>query len=176
MSALPHVWAMPDLSYEDHAKDAANDLQTRTRMEDQWRQSTAVNRQQAMISLLGDERARIELERPQSRSERRQDSQESPQSVSVGDDTTEEELQARMISQSMRRVSTLENEVPRCWEHDCNGREFSTWSNLARHRREKSKDHVRSRCPLCGMSFSRKVVLVNHVRRRKCERSRRESV
>ena len=176
MSALPQVWAMPDLLYEDHAKDVANDLQITTRMEDQRPQKTAVNRQQATISLLGDEGKRIELERLRSRSERRQDSEGSRQSASVGDDILEEELQARNISQSMRPVSTLENEVPRCWEHDCNGREFSTWSNLARHRREKSKDHIRSRCPLCGISFSRKVVLVNHVRRRTCKRGRRESL
>ncbi|KAF7555620.1 hypothetical protein G7046_g6512 [Stylonectria norvegica] len=27
---------------------------------------------------------------------------------------------------------------PRCWEHGCNGRQFSTFSNLLRHQREKS--------------------------------------
>lgn len=176
MSALPQVWAMPDLLYEDPATDVANDLQIKTKVEDQRPQNTAVNRHKATISLLGDEGERIELERLQSRSERRQDSGESPQSGSVSEDILEEELQAGILPQSMRPVPTLENEVPRCWEHDCNGREFSTWSNLARHRREKSKDHVRSRCPLCGMSFSRKVVLVNHVRRRTCKRSRRESL
>jgi len=176
MSALPQVWAMPDLLYEDPATDVANDLQIKTKVEDQRPQNTAVNCHKATISLLGDEGERIELERLQSRSERRQDSGESPQSGSVGEDILEEELQAGILPQSMRPVPTLENEVPRCWEHDCNGREFSTWSNLARHRREKSKDHIRSRCPLCGISFSRKVVLVNHVRRRTCKRSRRESL
>jgi hypothetical protein len=176
MSALPQVWAMPDLLYEDPATDVANDLQIKTKVEDQRPQNTAVNRHKATISLFGDEGERIELESLRSISERRQDSEESPQSGSAGDDILEEELQASNISQSMQPVSILESEVPRCWEHDCNGREFSTWSNLARHRREKSKNHIRSRCPLCGMSFSRKVVLVNHVRRRTCKRSRRESL
>lgn len=27
---------------------------------------------------------------------------------------------------------------PQCWEHGCNGRQFSTFSNLLRHQREKS--------------------------------------
>lgn len=38
---------------------------------------------------------------------------------------------------------------PQCWEHGCNGRQFSTFSNLLRHQREKS-GQVEASCPDCA--------------------------
>ena len=38
----------------------------------------------------------------------------------------------------------------RCYEHECNGRKFSTRSNLARHRVEKSSARPACKCPTCG--------------------------
>lgn len=43
---------------------------------------------------------------------------------------------------------------PQCWEHGCNGRQFSTFSNLLRHQREKSGAAQKSSCPNCGAEFT----------------------
>ena len=47
---------------------------------------------------------------------------------------------------------------PQCWEHGCNGRQFSTFSNLLRHQREKSGQATKSSCPNCGAEFTRTTV------------------
>lgn len=148
MNALPHVWAMPDLMFENQAEYNTKDSCTQHGVKDQQYRSTATNRPQDMVSLLGDESERFQEGRLQSRPE----------------DLTGEKLQAGMVP--------TQNQIPRCWEHDCNGREFSTWSNLARHKRERSKDHIRSQCSICGMSFSRRVVLLNHIRKQTCKQNR----
>jgi hypothetical protein len=44
---------------------------------------------------------------------------------------------------------------PQCWDHGCNGRQFSTFSNLLRHQREKSGASQKSTCPRCGAVFTR---------------------
>ncbi|KAH6883883.1 hypothetical protein B0T10DRAFT_410817, partial [Thelonectria olida] len=51
-----------------------------------------------------------------------------------------------------------------CWDHGCDGREFSTRSNLLRHQREKLKK-PRIPCPVCGMSFTRSTALRTHMNR-----------
>jgi hypothetical protein len=56
---------------------------------------------------------------------------------------------------------------PQCWEHGCNGRQFSTYSNLIRHRREKSEQAPKFRCPNCGAEFTRVTACKGHVRRTK---------
>jgi hypothetical protein len=43
---------------------------------------------------------------------------------------------------------------PQCWDHGCNGRQFSTFSNFLRHQREKSGQATKSVCPQCGQSFT----------------------
>ncbi|KAL9630204.1 MAG: hypothetical protein Q9164_006537, partial [Protoblastenia rupestris] len=45
---------------------------------------------------------------------------------------------------------------PKCWDHDCNGRIFSTISNLLRHQREKSGITSKPTCPNCGAEFTRR--------------------
>ena len=47
---------------------------------------------------------------------------------------------------------------PQCWEHGCNGRQFSTFSNLLRHQREKSGQAAKATCPNCGAEFTRTTV------------------
>ncbi len=47
---------------------------------------------------------------------------------------------------------------PQCWEHGCNGRQFSTFSNLLRHQREKSGQAAKASCPNCGAEFTRTTV------------------
>ncbi|CCU76823.1 hypothetical protein BGHDH14_bgh02178 [Blumeria hordei DH14] len=52
---------------------------------------------------------------------------------------------------------------PQCWEHGCNGRQFSTFSNLLRHQREKSGAAQKSSCPHCGAEFTRTTARNGHL-------------
>ncbi|KAI4150102.1 MAG: hypothetical protein LQ340_004264 [Diploschistes diacapsis] len=64
---------------------------------------------------------------------------------------------------------------PQCWDHGCNGREFSTFSNLLRHQREKSGTASKAYCPRCGAEFTRTTARNGHMEHGKCK-SRRPSV
>ncbi|KAJ5081595.1 hypothetical protein NUU61_009859 [Penicillium alfredii] len=79
---------------------------------------------------------------------------------------TEPEHQVRVISSRPR---------PQCWDHGCNGREFSTFSNLLRHQREKSGVVAKAECPICGAVFTRTTARNIHVAQGKCKSSGRES-
>lgn len=61
---------------------------------------------------------------------------------------------------------------PQCWEHGCNGREFSTFSNLLRHQREKSGTAAKSYCPHCGAEFTRTTARNGHMEHGKCKTRR----
>lgn len=52
---------------------------------------------------------------------------------------------------------------PQCWEHGCNGRQFSTFRNLLRHQREKSGQAAKASCPGCGAEFTRTTARNGHV-------------
>ena len=52
---------------------------------------------------------------------------------------------------------------PQCWDHGCNGRQFSTFSNLLRHQREKSGSAMKSICPYCGTEFTRTTARNGHM-------------
>ncbi|PVH90405.1 hypothetical protein DM02DRAFT_578007 [Periconia macrospinosa] len=54
-----------------------------------------------------------------------------------------------------------------CWEHGCNGRQFSTISNLIRHEREKSGEKPKSICSKCGAKFTRPPTRNEHMK--KCQ-------
>ena len=58
---------------------------------------------------------------------------------------------------------------PQCWEHGCNGREFSTFSNLLRHQRERAGTVTKAECPNCGAVFTRTTARNIHVG--KCKRA-----
>ncbi|KAJ1333575.1 zinc finger and BTB domain-containing protein 44 [Microdochium nivale] len=58
---------------------------------------------------------------------------------------------------------------PQCWEHGCNGRQFSTFSNLLRHQREKSGQASKSSCPNCGAEFTRTTARNGHLLHDKCK-------
>jgi uncharacterized Zn-finger protein len=60
-------------------------------------------------------------------------------------------------------------ERPQCWDHGCNGREFSTFSNLLRHQREKSGSAAKSYCPKCGAEFTRTTARNGHMEHGKCK-------
>nr|POE96953.1 hypothetical protein CFP56_63778 [Quercus suber] len=64
---------------------------------------------------------------------------------------------------------------PQCWEHGCNGRQFSTFSNLLRHQREKSGTASKSSCPRCGAEFTRTTARNGHLAHDKCTKQRRPS-
>lgn len=59
-----------------------------------------------------------------------------------------------------------------CWDHGCNGREFSTSSNLLRHQREKDGTAAKSQCPDCGAEFTRTTARNGHITNKKCSKLR----
>ncbi|KAK3939121.1 hypothetical protein QBC46DRAFT_263886 [Diplogelasinospora grovesii] len=61
---------------------------------------------------------------------------------------------------------------PQCWEHGCNGRQFSTFSNLLRHQREKSGQAAKATCPNCGAEFTRTTARNGHLLHDKCKQKR----
>src|SRR6187402_981508 len=63
---------------------------------------------------------------------------------------------------------------PQCWEHGCNGRQFSTFSNLLRHQREKSGQATKSSCPHCGAEFTRTTARNGHIAHDKCKQKKAE--
>ncbi|RMZ82327.1 hypothetical protein DV738_g1746, partial [Chaetothyriales sp. CBS 135597] len=58
---------------------------------------------------------------------------------------------------------------PQCWDHGCNGRQFSTFSNLLRHQREKNGHAIKAVCPDCGMLFTRTTARNGHMNGGKCK-------
>lgn len=58
---------------------------------------------------------------------------------------------------------------PQCWDHGCNGRQFSTFSNLLRHQREKAGTANKSVCPHCGLEFTRTTARNGHLTGGKCK-------
>ena len=58
---------------------------------------------------------------------------------------------------------------PQCWDHGCNGRQFSTFSNLLRHQREKSGSAMKVVCPYCGTEFTRTTARNGHMYGGKCK-------
>jgi hypothetical protein len=58
---------------------------------------------------------------------------------------------------------------PQCWDHGCNGRQFSTFSNLLRHQREKSGSAMKAICPYCGTEFTRTTARNGHMYGGKCK-------
>ncbi|KAJ5899471.1 hypothetical protein N7495_004215 [Penicillium taxi] len=80
--------------------------------------------------------------------------------------TSDADRQVRVISSRPR---------PQCWDHGCNGREFSTFSNLLRHQREKSGVVAKAECPICRAVFTRTTARNIHVAQGKCKGTGRES-
>lgn len=52
---------------------------------------------------------------------------------------------------------------PQCWEHGCNGHQFTTFHNLIRHQREKGVQTLKSSCPNCGVEFVRTTAQNGHM-------------
>ncbi|KAF2011775.1 hypothetical protein BU24DRAFT_288966 [Aaosphaeria arxii CBS 175.79] len=67
------------------------------------------------------------------------------------------------------RVLSPQRQKPQCWDHGCNGRAFSTFSNLLRHQREKSGTAAKAYCPRCGAEFTRTTARNGHMAHEKCK-------
>ncbi|KAI8965406.1 hypothetical protein F5Y11DRAFT_9456 [Daldinia sp. FL1419] len=78
-------------------------------------------------------------------------------------------------SQSVDDQSMDRNGKHRCWEHGCNGREFSSKSNFVRHVKERSGASTKGVCPLCGAIFTRNSARDTHLAKQSCNRIRRYS-
>lgn len=70
---------------------------------------------------------------------------------------------------------TRDKSKPVCWEHGCGGRIFSSWSNLNRHKKEKTRQEPACYCPRCGAYFSRRSGRDQHLANMSCTRIRRYS-
>ena len=76
--------------------------------------------------------------------------------------------------ESNRVIQVQSRPKPQCWEHGCNGRQFSTFSNLLRHQREKSGQADKATCPDCGTEFTRTTARNGHLLHQKCRQTRTE--
>ena len=72
-------------------------------------------------------------------------------------------------------TSTKGDTKAQCWDHGCNGRVFSTWSNLKRHQKAKSGQAKKVLCPQCGGEFTRVTARDTHLAKGSCNRIRRYS-
>ncbi|THW53832.1 hypothetical protein D6D25_03916 [Aureobasidium pullulans] len=93
-----------------------------------------------------------------------------PQSISA-----HQQVPRNSTDSQVRVVNQNQKPKPQCWEHGCNGREFSTFSNLLRHQREKSGTAAKSYCPKCGAEFTRTTARNGHLAHEKCSKQRRTS-
>ena len=117
-----------------------------------------------------------ELSRPQARNE------STVLSIFYDLDTDSSLLDARHVNSGIWPVETLfsdslptVDDEPRCWDHNCNGRLFASRSNLTRHSLEKSVARPEYACVMCGVVFSRKSALRQHVGRKVCTNIRSHS-
>ncbi|KAI6088005.1 hypothetical protein F4821DRAFT_258462 [Hypoxylon rubiginosum] len=88
---------------------------------------------------------------------------QAPQVLSSGGSTGPEAGHVRVVQSRPK---------PQCWEHGCNGRQFSTFSNLLRHQREKSGQAAKATCPNCGAEFTRTTARNGHLLHDKCKQRR----
>jgi hypothetical protein len=58
-----------------------------------------------------------------------------------------------------------------CWDHGCQGRVFTTYSNLRRRCRKRSETPEKTTCEGCGRQFSRPAAKTRHQDRGRCKRS-----
>lgn len=91
-------------------------------------------------------------------------------------DSTISNASLRQTSQEEATGAVQSRPKPQCWEHGCNGRQFSTFSNLLRHQREMSGQAAKVICPDCGAEFTRTTARNGHLLHRKCRQKRAEPI
>ena len=80
------------------------------------------------------------------------------------------------FSSKLNEDASVNTDVkPQCWDHGCNGREFSSKSNFVRHKKEKEGEAANAACPLCGGVFTRNSARDTHMAKQSCNRIRRYS-
>jgi hypothetical protein len=72
-------------------------------------------------------------------------------------------------------AAKVHDEKPRCWDHGCNGREFSSPSNFRRHVRERSGEVSKPMCHLCGAVFARTSGRDRHIAKKSCNKAYRDA-
>lgn len=100
--------------------------------------------------------------------------QQYPPPPFVGSNASEPAGKSHSSDSSSIRVLN-QRPKPQCWEHGCNGRQFSTFSNLLRHQREKSGSASKSYCPKCGAEFTRTTARNGHLAHDKCTKQQRRT-
>lgn len=99
-----------------------------------------------------------------------------PHSITPAESLYSSPESAPTSSDADRQVRVISSRPkPQCWDHGCNGREFSTFSNLLRHQREKSGVVAKAECPSCGAVFTRTTARNIHVAQGKCKSGRESS-
>jgi hypothetical protein len=68
------------------------------------------------------------------------------------------------------RPLSVQGKQRMCYDHGCNGRKFSSISNLKRHQRERAGRTPLSFCSWCGAAFYRRWTRDHHVIRMSCLR------
>lgn len=78
----------------------------------------------------------------------------------------------RLATQKNIRTRSFTSDVGgfRCWEHQCNGRSFTTRGNLVRHCVERSEARRTYACARCGAKFSRLTARNQHITKKRCGR------
>jgi hypothetical protein len=74
------------------------------------------------------------------------------------------------LNEAYLRPLTVQRRQRMCYDHGCNGREFSSIGNLRRHQRERAGRTPLSFCSWCGATFYRRWTRDHHVMRRSCSR------
>jgi hypothetical protein len=69
---------------------------------------------------------------------------------------------------SVSRPDTSSSGDYRCYQHGCEGRQFSSAENYRRHIRERNQSN-RTTCPFCAAVFTRKSNRDTHVREGRCK-------
>ena len=78
-------------------------------------------------------------------------------------------LNSPSLQQSDSNTSkSYTDDLPRCFDHGCDGRTFSCPENYRRHVREQSQSS-RVSCPYCSLSFSRKSNRDTHISNGRCK-------
>ncbi|KAF2722287.1 hypothetical protein K431DRAFT_266617 [Polychaeton citri CBS 116435] len=67
--------------------------------------------------------------------------------------------------------SLEERALPRCYQHGCDGRSFTSLSNYRRHCREKASAKPKPTCERCGQRFTRMTARDIHFSQMRCKRS-----
>jgi hypothetical protein len=71
-------------------------------------------------------------------------------------------------SQYGRTPAAIALQKPRCWDHGCGGRTFSSIGNYRRHLREQNRLAPAFACPICGKLFTRSTARKLHQEMDKC--------